>query len=505
MSKLTAFLLLILLMLSSLAVAQDMENPKIAISLSDLATPPASDISHIVKAFRETITNSLYQFPNVIIHPTETVLEEYTKNPDILLTADKVKLLRIKRETGLDGLIFGSLEGKENKFILTIHLVDFSSGKIFFSGTFEDSFGSSLLSKVEDKITAYVNSLMIYYNRTLTVVSDPDGAEVWVNGQSAGVTPINDFIVKDRKVQIQLKKQGYVPYETSVELDIGQKVLINTQLYKYSLTVTSQPLQANVLVNGQVVGITPIDNLTLEKPEFTVDVIMKGYKPFSQSVSLNPGQKAYIHAELYNVLADRILKRDSLWRIDYHEVGFHQSLDFQNMKEIDVESFPISSFQYCAKFGRFSAGFGLGFGILKASQNFDTFMGAGEGYESFDIDVAKGRLFARYNILEIANMLGLYLGASTGFMSVNSKNYDAPTDLVELRKANPLIGGEFGVEFYVLNPFKLTIMGGYDYGGKIEYAKKKATYWGEPEYKREILKLQPFYVGVSIMLSFRAF
>jgi len=48
-------------------------------------------------------------------------------------------------------------------------------------------------------------------------------------------------------------------------------------------------------------------------------------------------------------------------------------------------------------------------------------MGAGEGYESFDIDVTKGRLFARYNILEIANMLGLYLGASTGFMSANAK------------------------------------------------------------------------------------
>jgi hypothetical protein len=504
MNKLTAFSLLILLMLSSLTMAQDMENSKIAISLSDLATPPGADISHIAKAFRDTITNSLSQFPNVIIHSTETVLEEYTKNPDILLTADKVKLLRIKRETGLDGLVFGSLEGKENKFVLTIHLIDFSSGKIFFSGTFEDSFGSSLLSKVEDKITAYVNSLMIYYDRTITVVSSPDGAEVWINGQKAGITPINDFIVKDRQVQVQLKKQGYVPYETSVELDIGQKALINAQLYKYSLTVTSQPLQANVLINGQIVGITPIDNLTLEKSEFTVDVIMKGYKPFSQSVSLSPGQKAYIHAELYDVLADRILKRDSLWRIDYHEVGFHQSLDFQKMKEIDVESFPISSFQYCAKFGRFSAGFGLGFGILKASQHFDTFMGAGEGYESFDIDVTKGKLFARYNIIEIANMLGLYLGASTGFMSVNSKNNDA-TDLIELNKVNPLIGGEFGVDIYVLNPFKLTIMGGYDYGGKIEYAKKKATYWGEPEYKREILKLQPFYVGVGIMLSFRAF
>jgi len=152
-------------------------------------------------------------------------------------------------------------------------------------------------------------------------------------------------------------------------------VLISTQLYKYSLTVTSQPLQANVLVNGQVVGIAPIDDLVLEKPEFTVDVIMKGYKPFSQSISLKPGQKAYIHAELYNVLADRILKRDSLWRIDYHEVGFLQSLDFQNMKEIDVESFAISSFQYCAKFGRFSAGFGLGFWHIESLTEFRYFYG----------------------------------------------------------------------------------------------------------------------------------
>jgi len=50
MSKLAAFLLLIL-MLSSLAMAQDMENSKIAISLSDLAIPPASNISAYRKSF----------------------------------------------------------------------------------------------------------------------------------------------------------------------------------------------------------------------------------------------------------------------------------------------------------------------------------------------------------------------------------------------------------------------------------------------------------------------
>ena len=505
MIKLTALILIILIMPLSQTFAQDMKSPKVAISLSDLATPPAMDISHIVKAFKATITNRLSQFPNVIIHPTEIALEEYARKPKILLNADKVKLIRIKRETGLDGLIFGSLEEKEDKLILTIHFIDFSSGKVFFSGTFEDSFGSSLLSKVEEKVSAYVNSLISYYDRTLTVISDPDGAEIWIDGQKIGVTPAYNILVKDRLIQIQIKKQGYIPYETSVELDTGQKELVSVQLYKYSLTITSQPLQASVSVNGQIVGLTPIENLALEKPEFTVEVARRGYKSFSQSISLKPGQQAYIHAELYDVLADRFLNKESSWKIDYHEVGFVQSLDFQNMKEIDVESFPISNFQYCAKFGRLSAGIRLGFGILKTSQNFDTFMGADEGYESFDINVAKGRLFARYNILEIANMLGLYLGASTGFMSVNSKNYDAPTDLVELRKANPLIGGEFGVDLYVLNPFKLTIMGGYDYGGKIEYAKKKATYWGEPEYKREILKLQPFYVGAGITLSFRAF
>jgi len=112
MIKLTAFMLMGLL-ISSYVLALDTENPKIAISLSDLVTPPGADLSHVVKAVRTTIINRLSLFPNVVIYPDETMLDEYIKKPVILLNADKIKLLKIRRETGLDGLIFSSLEEKK--------------------------------------------------------------------------------------------------------------------------------------------------------------------------------------------------------------------------------------------------------------------------------------------------------------------------------------------------------------------------------------------------------
>ena len=506
MSKLVVILLLCLVILPDYAWSQEGSSESLAICLLDIKAPPDSDLGYIVEAVSRTISNRLSQFPNIIAYPGDSAPARYFREPEKILTADKVRLLQIRRETGFDGLIFGKVDENEGVVSLLLNLVDFSSGSVYFSGEIQGTFGSELFIKLEEKVSAYVYNLVSYYNSTLAVTSDPTGAEVLVNGKTAGVTPIYGLQVKDRMMQVQIKMEGYIPFETKVELQAGQKGSVYAQLKKpppvvvSTLTATSEPTGADVYMNDKFLGTTPIKDLPVEQQKFSVKFTNEGFAPYSDFVSLNPGQQAYIHAELRDLLTEHLRKK-SLWRIDAHNFSFYQTLEIQNLEELDIRAYPAVNFRYYAKFGRVAAGLGMSVNRLNAEQNFDTFVGTGEGYEPFTLDIVKGMVFTRYNILERVKWLEIYLGGFTGVsLSTATQDY-APLDMDRIQKASPLVGGEIGLSFYLLRVLKLSAIAGSYYAGEIEYAAKEAAYWGEPTYERRRVDLHPFYIGFELAFS----
>lgn len=498
MFKWIGFLLIMLLLFLNYNSVYGEDAEKIAICLRDFDTPQDINLDYVVKGINTTIINRLSQFPIIKVYPAQG---KYFNEPEKILLSDKVQLLPIRRETGFDGLIFGKVENLETGLRVTMHLIDFSSGRIYFSGTFEENFGSGLLSKLEEKVALYAEALISYYDCILDISSEPAGGEVWVNDEKVGITPINKVDVKDGKTKIQIKKEGYVPYETEIEIKSGQKGSVHAQLYRYSLSATSTPIGASVYLNDRYLGITPIDDLTVDQPEFNVKFSKKGFTTHNESISLKPGDSAFIHAELYDLLVDHIRNKKSSWEIDSHNFGILQTLDIQNIEEIGITAFTSSNFRYQAKFGRLYTGFGMGSGIIKAAQRFDTFLGEDEGYEAFNIDITKSTIFAYYNILEKLGLLEIYLGPTAGFLVIKSSNYNTPFALREIQSVNPLLGGEVGVNFYIARQLKLSFMFGGYYGGDIEYAMKEGTYWGEAKYKNKIAGLHPFYAGASLTFS----
>jgi len=472
--------------------------------LRDLDTPSKADLGYVVRGINRTILNQLALFPNIVVYPSEGPRGEYFTDTTDMLSLDKVQLLRIRRETGFDGLIYGQFEEQEAQLSLTIHLVDFSSGRIYFTGTLQGKFGSELLRQLETKISAYANALLHYYSCSLKITSEPTGAEVWVDDEKVGVTPIDKLDVKDGQTKVQVKKQGHAPFETQVDLKAGQKTALHVQLHKlhkYSLTATSVPSGANVYLNDREIGITPMTGIILEQPEFTVKFVKEGFASRTETVSLRPGEQAYIHSELYDLLIDHLRKKKSRLTIDSHNFSLVQTMNFQNLKEIEIESFPLTNFRYYAKMGRWQTGVNLGWGVLSASQHFDTFMGIKEGYERFTINVSQNTAFGQYNIIERLSRLDCYVGVHGGFMVATADQPYAPDDVSALRKVNPVVGGEIGANFYLFRSLKLSTLIGMYYAGQIEYARKEASYWGQAIHESQKLKLYPFYAGLSLTYS----
>ena len=123
MPKWIWILSLVLLIIPGYSWSQEQEVKDIAICLLDLDTPPDKDLGYVVKAVNTAIANGLSQFPEITIYTSSSAPAKYFKEPSVMLKADKVRLLQIRRETGFDGLIFGNV--KEAEGILSDFVHDF--------------------------------------------------------------------------------------------------------------------------------------------------------------------------------------------------------------------------------------------------------------------------------------------------------------------------------------------------------------------------------------------
>ena len=133
----------------------------------------------------------------------------------------------------------------------------------------------------------------------IKISSKPAGAEVLIDGESKGKTPL-DISLPMGSYQIEISKDDYVKVNADVvlsqsrpEMSLDQPL----QLIRGSLTINSQPAGAKVLLSGDPKGETP---LTLELPmgPYQVELSKKNYVTVDREIILTEANQ------------DQSLKRD---------------------------------------------------------------------------------------------------------------------------------------------------------------------------------------------------
>lgn len=135
----------------------------------------------------------------------------------------------------------------------------------------------------------------------LLVTSEPDGAEITLNGYSLGETPrlISSLPTKDN-YSLVLKKTGYLDGKIEVRFNGRRPLVRNVKLILNSgvANIMSEPEGAEVILNGISRGITPV--VVSEIPNGRMSLVLKkdGYKTVSQEISINAGDKPNLHYAL---------------------------------------------------------------------------------------------------------------------------------------------------------------------------------------------------------------
>jgi hypothetical protein len=146
----------------------------------------------------------------------------------------------------------------------------------------------------------------------LDVSSTPTGASVYLNGDYQGETrssgPLYITSLVPGTYTVILKKSGYQDYTTTAKIVAGTTAQVAAVLQPASAKPTtasaeiySQPSGADIYINNAYKGVTPLslENVPIDATKtYTIEIRMQGYKSYTDSGSISPGQTVVINAAL---------------------------------------------------------------------------------------------------------------------------------------------------------------------------------------------------------------
>ncbi len=134
----------------------------------------------------------------------------------------------------------------------------------------------------------------------LTVHTDPAGADVSVNGQPAGKTPISEMKLDEGDHTLGFRLEGHRDQEQVVQVPAGEKISVAVTLARRggALQLTSAPGGAAVLLDDEPLGSTPLEGLHLDEGEHLLRVEASMHVPWVRRVQVADGAAVDLHAAM---------------------------------------------------------------------------------------------------------------------------------------------------------------------------------------------------------------
>lgn len=137
---------------------------------------------------------------------------------------------------------------------------------------------------------------------SISVTSQPSGAEIYFNGDYRGLAPLVIADVWPGSYTIMAEKSGYRTYTTTAYVSSGMRSGVHCPLTALdtsgALYVISSPAGSNVYLDGAYRGITPITLNNLASGTHILEVDHAGYYDWKSTVDVPAGGTRTISATL---------------------------------------------------------------------------------------------------------------------------------------------------------------------------------------------------------------
>ena len=145
---------------------------------------------------------------------------------------------------------------------------------------------------------------------SLTLTTQPEGAEVFIGGEYAGRTPFVRDLVDEGTYAIRIELEGFHPINQDIEITGGRMNLraftLNerTQIAEYVppdpgyLTVRGPMSNLEVLIDGELAGVTPILAEGMSPGTYSVTVRGEGWHPYRTAVEVSSNEETEVIARM---------------------------------------------------------------------------------------------------------------------------------------------------------------------------------------------------------------
>jgi hypothetical protein len=136
---------------------------------------------------------------------------------------------------------------------------------------------------------------------TLSITSSPSNAEVFVDGQFAGFTPVQ-WGERPGNVTVEVRRGGYETETRRVQVRPGTTTDVRFDLRAIvrdgTVTFSSDPRGADVYVEGRFVGSTPTNRIDFAPGTYTARFELPGYTTESVRFTVRAGESSDVSQRL---------------------------------------------------------------------------------------------------------------------------------------------------------------------------------------------------------------
>ena len=149
-------------------------------------------------------------------------------------------------------------------------------------------------------------------NGSIAITSIPSGAEVYIDGWQSGIAPTIISEILPGNHQVTLAFRGYDNWSHIVSVGSGRMSAINAELVATkeitgSLAIITNPQGAEIFIDGDFKGVSPITIPGLSSGTHLVLLTLKEYANTTTNISITGGQTQKYTAELQKVYTPSII------------------------------------------------------------------------------------------------------------------------------------------------------------------------------------------------------
>lgn len=141
---------------------------------------------------------------------------------------------------------------------------------------------------------------------TVSLITSPSGADVLVDGELLGTTPINAEILQGKR-DLTLKLAGHKAWQEDFDIFAGEDFAVPSVVLEPAdglVFIQSTPSSASVTIGGEFKGLTPLEVALAPDIDHELTFFKNGYNSSKRSIRTKPNEESGVSVRLDPVVAN---------------------------------------------------------------------------------------------------------------------------------------------------------------------------------------------------------